>query len=231
MPELLRPYLLPIHREGHRFVAIGVVVTVVLFVISVWLGVVGLLLTVFMCAFFRDPQRVVPLRKGLVVAPGDGRIVEVAPVTPPDELGLGDKPRVRIAIFLSVFNVHIQRSPVAGRIERMIETQGEFLNAADPEASYKNERKAMVLTMADGVEIAVVQIAGWVARRIITFVSEGEPLGAGERYGLIRFGSRVELYLPPGVSAQVCEGQYVSGGETVLADLLSKEGPREAITV
>lgn len=231
MPEILKPYLLPIHREGHRFVVIGTVVTIVLFFVSGWLGAVGLLLTVFMVAFFRDPPRVVPLRKGLVVAPGDGRIVEVASVVPPEELELGDTPRVRVAIFLSVFNVHIQRSPVAGRIERFVETEGVFLNAADPNASYKNERKAMILEMADGNRIAVVQIAGWVARRIVTFVSEGEPLGAGERYGLIRFGSRVEVYLPPGANAQVAEGQYVAGGETVIADLQSSEGPREAITV
>ncbi|MHA1523730.1 MAG: phosphatidylserine decarboxylase [Alphaproteobacteria bacterium] len=231
MPDFLRPCFIPIHREGHRFVAIGAILTLVLFFVSGWLGAISLLLTLFVATFFRDPQRVVPLRKGLVVAPGDGRIVEVAAVTPPVELGLGPEKRVRVAIFLSVFNVHIQRSPVAGRIERFIETQGEFLNAADPDASYKNERKAMILAMADGTQIAVVQIAGWVARRILTFVQEGEPLGAGERYGLIRFGSRVETYLPPGVNAQVCEGQYVSGGETVIADLASKEGPREAITV
>ncbi len=193
--------------------------------------IAGMLVTLFVAAFFRDPPRVVPLTKGLIVAPGDGRIVDITTVEPPDELGLEPGERVRIAIFLSVFDVHIQRAPIAGRIARYIYTPGRYTNAVNPNAGRENERKAMIIETADGTEIAVVQIAGWIARRIVTFLGEGEPLGIGERYGLIRFGSRVELYLPSGVAAQVGVGQYVSGGETVLADVDSGLAAREMITI
>jgi len=230
--DTIDPFLIPIHRIGRPFVAASAIGSVVLWLfLGFGFFIAGLLLTVFVASFFRDPPRVVPLTKGLVVAPGDGRIVDVTTVEPPEELGLEPGQRVRIAIFLSVFDVHIQRAPIAGRIARYIYTPGRFTNAVSPDAGRENERKAMIIETADGTEIAVVQIAGWIARRIVTFLGEGEPLGIGERYGLIRFGSRVELYLPPGVSAQVGEGQYVSGGETVLADMESGLAAREMITI
>lgn len=236
MPTSIRdsvePFLVPVHREGRRFIAIAAVLSLVLWVFAGFgLFVIGLLATAFVAAFFRDPARIVPLSKGLVVSPGDGRVVEVEEVEPPDELGLASGRRVRIAIFLSVFDVHIQRAPIAGRIARYIYTPGGFTNAVSPDAGRDNERKAMIIETADDTEIAVVQIAGWVARRIVTFLNEGDVLGIGERYGLIRFGSRVELYLPPGATSRVGVGQYVRGGETVLADL-GDDGPaREMITI
>ena len=147
---------------------------------------------------------------------------------PPVELGLGDAERVRVSIFLSVFDVHINRAPVAGRIVRSIYVPGSFLNAAVDKASEENERRGLVIAGADGVEIAVVQIAGLIARRIVTFAKEGDSVGVGERFGLIRFGSRVDLYLPPGHGALVAVGQRAVGGETVLADLKSTEPEREA---
>ena len=236
MPTSLRdsvqPFLIPVHPIGRPFIAIAAAIALALWIFFGFGGfVIGLLATAFVAAFFRDPPRIVPLTKGLIVAPGDGRIVEVAAVEPPDELGLEPGRRVRIAIFLSVFDVHIQRAPVGGRIARYIYTPGQFVNAVSPDAGRDNERKAMIIETPDGTEVAVVQIAGLIARRIVTFLKEGEPLGIGERYGLIRFGSRVELYLPPGTVAQVAEGQYVRGGETVLADSQSELPPREMITI
>jgi len=230
--DTVEPFLIPIHRIGRPFVAAAAIASVVLWIfLGFGFFIAGVLVTLFVAAFFRDPPRVVPLTKGLIVAPGDGRIVDVTTVEPPDELGLEPGERVRIAIFLSVFDVHIQRAPIAGRIARYIYTPGRYTNAVSPDAGRENERKAMIIETADGTEIAVVQIAGWIARRIVTFMGEGEPLGIGERYGLIRFGSRVELYLPPGVAAQVGVGQYVSGGETVLADTDSGLAAREMITI
>ena len=185
-------------------------------------------MTAWIAYFFRDPARVTPLREGLVVAPADGRISAIERVRPPTELGLGEAQRLRVSIFLSVFDVHINRSPVAGRIARSIYVPGSFLNAALDKASEENERRGLVIATAGDSEIAVVQIAGLIARRIVTFVSEGDSVGVGERFGLIRFGSRVDLYLPPGRGALVAVGQRAIGGETVLADLRSEEPEREA---
>jgi phosphatidylserine decarboxylase len=188
----------------------------------------AVLVTAWIAYFFRDPARVTPLREGLVVAPADGRISAIERVRPPTELGLGEAQRLRVSIFLSVFDVHINRSPVAGRIARSIYVPGSFLNAALDKASEENERRGLVIATAGDSEIAVVQIAGLIARRIVTFVSEGDSVGVGERFGLIRFGSRVDLYLPPGRGALVAVGQRAIGGETVLADLRSEEPEREA---
>jgi phosphatidylserine decarboxylase len=171
---------------------------------------------------------VTPLREGLIVAPADGKIQSIERVRPPAELGLGEVERLRISIFLSVFDVHINRAPVAGRIERSIYVPGLFVNAAMDKSSEDNERRALILAMPGGDDIAVVQIAGLIARRIVTFKGEGDSVGVGERIGLIRFGSRVDLYLPPGRSALVAVGQRAIGGETVLADLRSQEAEREA---
>jgi phosphatidylserine decarboxylase len=218
----------PVHSEGYKFLAIGAVVTLLLFLLLPPLAWLAALATAFLAYFFRDPARVTPLRDGLVIASGDGRITAIERVRPPAELGLGEAERTRISTFLSVFDVHINRAPVAGRITRSIYVPGSFFNAAHDKASEENERRGIVIATAAGADIAVVQIAGLIARRIVTFVSEGESVGVGQRFGLIRFGSRVDVYLPPGRSALVSIGQRAVGGETVLADLRSDEAEREA---
>lgn len=218
----------PVHRDGHKFVMAAAALALVFLYLWPPLGWLLVGVAGFIAYFFRDPERVTPLREGLVVAPADGRISAIDAVRPPSELGLDETERQRISIFLSVYDVHIQRSPVAGRIKRSVYVPGAFFNAALDKASEENERRAIVIEQADGTEIAAVQIAGLIARRIVTFKTEGASLGVGERYGLIRFGSRVDLYLPPGKSSLVAVGQTVIGGETVLADLKSSEPEREA---
>jgi len=182
-------------------------------------------LTVWCALFFRDPVRVTPVREGLVVSPADGRVSLISMVMPPAELGLGDKPLLRISVFMSVFNCHVNRSPVAGRIDRIAYRPGAFINAELDKASEDNERNSLVISTPDG-RIGVVQIAGLVARRIVSFVREGQSLGAGERFGLIRFGSRLDVYLPEGTKALVAVGQTAVAGETVLADLRLGDGGR-----
>jgi phosphatidylserine decarboxylase len=218
----------PVHNDGFKFLAIGAGVTLLLFLLWPPLGWLAALATAWIAYFFRDPVRVTPLREGLVVAPGDGRIVAIEHVRPPPELMLAEGERLRVSIFLSVFDVHINRVPVAGRVARSIYVPGSFLNAALDKASEENERRGTVIAMADGTEIAVVQIAGLIARRILTFVAEGDSVGVGQRLGLIRFGSRVDLYLPLGRGSLVAVGQRAVGGETVIADLKSDEMDREA---
>jgi len=218
----------PVHRDGWKFIGIGLVLTILLGLLSSTLGWILALLTAWVAYFFRDPVRVTQQREGLIVAPADGRISAIETVRPPAELGLGDQERVRISTFLSVFDVHINRTPVPGLIQRSVYVPGAFLNAALDKASEENERRSLVVRMSDGTDIAVVQIAGLVARRILTFVGEGESVGAGQRIGLIRFGSRVDVYLPPGRHALVAVGQTAIGGETVLADLKSEEPERQA---
>ncbi|HRN85169.1 MAG TPA: phosphatidylserine decarboxylase [Hyphomicrobium sp.] len=220
--------LAPVHRDGHKFVAIGLIVTLVFFFVWPPLGWIAALITAWIIYFFRDPDRVTPLRDGLIVAPADGKVSLIEKVRPPAELGLGEEERVRVSIFLSVFDVHIQRAPLAGRIARSIYVPGAFLNAELDKASEENERRTIVIETATGLSVAVVQIAGLVARRIVTFVAEGDSIGVGERFGLIRFGSRVDTYLPPGAFPAVAVGQRAIGGETVLADLRSVEPEREA---
>jgi phosphatidylserine decarboxylase len=220
--------VVPVHPDGFKFLAIGAGICLLLFLLWPPVAWLAVLATAWVAYFFRDPPRVTPLRDGLVIAPGDGRVAAIEHVRAPVELGLGEAERVRVSIFLSVFDVHINRAPVAGRIARSIYVPGSFLNAAADKASEENERRGIVIAAADGVEIAVVQIAGLIARRIVTFVQEGDSVGVGERLGLIRFGSRVDLYLPPGHGALVAVGQRAVGGETVLADLKSDEPEREA---
>lgn len=218
----------PIHRDGHKFVAIALGVTLLFFLIWPPLGWIGALAATWVAYFFRDPDRVTPLREGLVVAPADGRISAIERVRPPQELGLGEDMRTRISIFLSVFDVHVNRAPTAGRITRSVYTPGAFFNAELDKASEENERRGLVVLMPSGGEIGVVQIAGLVARRIVTFVSEGDTVGVGQRIGLIRFGSRVDVYLPAEGRPLVAVGQRAVAGETVLADLKSSEPEREA---
>ncbi len=220
--------LAPVHRDGHKFIAIGLGVTLILFFIWPALGWVAAIVTAWVIYFFRDPDRVTPLREGLIIAPADGKVSLIEKVRPPAELGLGDEERTRISIFLSVFDVHIQRAPVAGRIIRSLYMPGAFLNAALDKASEENERRTIVIETATGTKVAVVQIAGLVARRIVTLAAEGDTIGVGERFGLIRFGSRVDTYLPPGAFPAVAIGQRAIGGETILSDLRSTEPEREA---
>jgi phosphatidylserine decarboxylase len=220
--------IVPVHSDGYKFLAIGAGVCLLLFLVWPPLAWIAVLITAYIAYFFRDPPRVTPLRDGLIIAPGDGRISAIEQVRPPAELGLGDEPRLRISIFLSVFDVHINRAPVAGRVARSVYVPGSFLNAALDKASEENERSCLVISTNNNMEIAVVQIAGLIARRIVTFIREGDTVGVGERYGLIRFGSRVDTYLPPGHGALVAVGQRAVGGETILADLKSDEPEREA---
>lgn len=214
----------PIHRDGMKFVAIFAAVTFVLFALNTILGWIGVIATVWCAFFFRDPERIVPMREGLVVSAADGRISAIEEVVPPKELSLGAEPVTRVSVFLSVFDVHINRAPIAGRILRSVYVPGLFLNAELDKASEENERRALVIESGGGHQIGVVQIAGLVARRILTFVGEGQAIGKGERIGLIRFGSRVDVYLPKGIAPLVCVGQTAIGGETVLADLTGAQG-------
>lgn len=228
--ETISNNLAPVHRDGWKFVAIAGAAALLLWFLLPFsiLAYLALGITVYVAYFFRDPERVTPLRDGLVIAPADGKISAIDTVRPPAELGLGDERRQRISIFLNVLDVHINRSPVAGRITRSVYVPGAFLNAALDKASEENERRSLVITQQSGTEIAVVQIAGLIARRIVTFRGEGASVGVGERFGLIRFGSRVDVYLPPGRTSLVAVGQRTVGGETVLADLKSTEPEREA---
>jgi phosphatidylserine decarboxylase len=224
----LADVLVPIHRDGHKFVAAGVLLALVLFLLWPTLAWLVLIATGCVAYFFRDPDRVTPLREGLVIAPADGRIVAVEKVRPPPELGFGDGERTRVSMHLSVFDVHVNRSPVAGRIIRSIYVPGAFYNPTLDKASEENERRILIIAMATGLEIAVAQIAGVVCRRIVTFAGEGDSLDVGQRFGLIRFGSRVDVYLPVGRAAHVSVGQRTIAGETVLADLASDEPERQA---
>jgi phosphatidylserine decarboxylase len=214
----IRQQMVPISPEGYPFIGAFAIASLFLFWLWTPLGWIGTVLTLWCVYFFRDPPRVTPVRDGIVVAPADGRISMVTSAAPPHELGLGDKLLPRVSIFMSVFDCHINRSPVAGKIERIVYQPGKFINADLDKASADNERNSVVIATGNA-RIAVVQIAGLVARRIVCFVREGQPLGAGERFGMIRFGSRLDVYLPEGVTPQVAVGQTSIAGETVLADL------------
>jgi phosphatidylserine decarboxylase len=218
----------PVHPDGHKFIAIGAALTLLFFLLYPPVGWLLAILTAWVVYFFRDPHRVTPLRPGLVVSAADGKISAVEKVVPPPELGMGMDERVRISTFLSIFDVHINRAPVAGRIIRSLYVPGAFLNAALDKASEENERRSIVIETPSDGDVGVVQIAGLVARRIVTFSEVGDAVGIGERFGLIRFGSRVDIYLPPGKGALVSVGQRAIAGETVLADLHSAEPEREA---
>ena len=221
----IRAQIPPVHPEGYPFIGGFALASLVLFLLWTPLGWIGTLLTVWGALFFRDPVRVTPVREGIVVSPADGRISMITQVLPPAELGLGDKPLTRISVFMSVFNCHVNRSPVAGRIERIAYRPGKFINAELDKASEANERNSLVISTPGG-RIGVIQIAGLVARRIVSFVREGQSIGAGERFGLIRFGSRLDVFLPEGAKSLVSEGQTAVAGETVLADFNLGDGGR-----
>lgn len=223
----IRAQIPPIHREGYPFIGAFAVVSLILYLIWSPLGWIGAGLTVWCVLFFRDPQRVTPLRDGLIVSPADGRVSMIAPVVPPPELQqqLGDQPLLRISVFMSVFNCHVNRAPVAGRIERIAYRPGKFINAELDKASDDNERNSLVIVTPTG-KVGVTQIAGLIARRIVSFVREGQTVGAGERFGLIRFGSRLDVYLPLDTKPLVSVGQTSIAGETVLADFHIGDGGR-----
>ncbi|WP_238368213.1 phosphatidylserine decarboxylase [Mesobacterium pallidum] len=212
-------FIKPMHPEGRRFVAIFAIITVALFLVSGLLGWIGVCLTIWCYYFFRDPERVTPARPGLVVSPADGIVSLIEAAVPPAELGMPDTALTRVSIFMSVFNCHVNRVPISGRITKIAYRPGKFFNASLDKASSDNERNGLRIEMEDGRDLAVVQIAGLVARRIVCFTSEGNVLATGERFGLIRFGSRLDVYLPEGVVPQVALGQTMIAGETVIADL------------
>ena len=216
--DSIRKQLVPITPEGYPFIGAFALASLILFWIWTPLGWIGTVLTVWCIYFFRDPPRVTPVREGLIVSPADGRISMVTTTPPPHELGLGPKPMLRISVFMSVFDCHVNRSPVAGRVEKILYQPGKFLNADLDKASVDNERNSLVIATG-GTRIAVVQIAGLIARRIVCYVKESQPVGAGERFGMIRFGSRLDVYLPEGTQPLVAVGQTALSGETVLADL------------
>ena len=226
--DMLSTVVKPIHREGVKFIAIFGVLAVVLFLIWQPLGWIGLGLTIWCYYFFRDPLRHVPAREGLLVSPADGVISLIEPAVPPAELEMDARPLTRVSVFMNVFNCHVNRVPIGGKITRIAYRPGKFLNASLDKASEDNERNGLVLQMADGRQVGVVQIAGLVARRILCEVTEGAELATGARFGLIRFGSRVDVYLPDGVEPLVALGQVMISGETVIADLKSDEPRRMA---
>jgi phosphatidylserine decarboxylase len=211
--------LAPPHPAGRPFVLGGLVAVLLGLALASWLAWSGLLFTLLCLFFFRDPERVAPGRPGALVAPADGRVVSVIPAVPPAELGLGLTPRWRVSTFLSVLNVHVNRVPADAIITRIAYRHGSFMNASLDKASEANERNAIALRLPDGREIAVVQIAGLIARRIVCDLREGDAVHAGQRLGIIRFGSRADLYLPEGVRPIVAVGQTMVGGETVIAEL------------
>jgi len=227
---LLSSFIKPMHREGIRFVAIFALITVFLFWLSNILGWAGVVLTIWCYYFFRDPKRTTPTRDGLVISPADGIVSLIEKAVPPAELGLSDGPLTRISVFMNVFNCHVNRAPVPGKITKVAYRPGKFLNASLDKASVDNERNSICIEMADGRHIVATQIAGLVARRIVSFVTAPTQIQAGERFGLIRFGSRVDVYLPEGVNPLVTVGQGMIAGETVLADLNSTEEQRTART-
>jgi len=217
--NLLGTFIKPMHKEGIKFVAAFAVVTVGLFLVSDFLGWIGVLLTIWCYYFFRDPERVTPQRDGLVISPADGIVSLIEPAIPPAELGMPDTPLTRVSVFMSVFNCHVNRTPIAGEITAIAYRPGKFLSADLDKASDDNERNSLRIKMLDGRDLAVVQIAGLVARRIVCFVEPGAQMQTGERFGLIRFGSRLDVYLPDGVDPMVSVGQTMIAGETVLAEL------------
>ena len=212
-------FIKPMHPEGRKFVAIFAAITLVLFAIEDVLGWIGVGLTIWCYYFFRDPERVTPDASGLVISPADGVVSLIEPAVPPRELGLPEQELTRVSVFMSVFDCHVNRAPVAGEIEKIAYKPGKFLNASLDKASEDNERNSLVIRMEDDRILTVTQIAGLVARRIVSFTQEGAVLDRGERFGLIRFGSRLDVYLPEGVTRSVKIGQTMIAGETVLADL------------
>ncbi|HIM76573.1 MAG TPA: phosphatidylserine decarboxylase [Rhodospirillales bacterium] len=226
----MKTLLVPIHPAGWPFIALFAAGTVALNLFSDALGIAGVVLTLWCVYFFRDPERITPVREGLIISPADGVVKMIDKAPPPKELNMGDKDRWRICVFMNVFNVHVNRIPISGTVTALNYRPGKFLNASLDKASELNERQSLGLTLDGGKDIAFVQIAGLVARRILCDVTEGKEMKTGERFGMIRFGSRVDVYLPDGVKPMVAVGQTAIAGETVIADIQAKEPVRAGET-
>ena len=222
----VKSVLVPINRAGWPFIAIFAVASLLLGLLAEPLGWIGVILTAWCAYFFRDPDRVTPARSGLLISPADGRVSAIEPASPPAELEMDERPRTRVSIFMNVFNVHVNRAPADGTVTKVAYHKGKFFNAELDKASEHNERMSLHLQTDEGPDIAVVQIAGLIARRILCYLSGGETVRAGERFGLIRFGSRVDVYLPHDVAPLVSIGQLAIAGETVIADLRAQEPAR-----
>jgi phosphatidylserine decarboxylase len=226
---VLRRVLAPLHPDGFKFVLAAALATVLLFLVWTPAGWAAAIVTLWMVYFFRDPWRVTPTREGLLVSPADGIVMSVTPARPPPELEMGDAEVARIGIFLNIFDVHVTRAPVGGRVAALRHTKGRFVDASREEASLNNERMAIRVAPPEGPEIAYVQVAGLLARRIVCDLREGQHIAAGQRMGIIRFGSRVDVYCPPPYVTMVVAGQRMVGGETVLADRFAQEPPRQGM--
>ncbi|AFL49438.1 phosphatidylserine decarboxylase [Sinorhizobium fredii] len=222
--ETVRNALVPVHKEGYRFIAIFFVVSLILGFLWEPLMWIGFLLTAWCAYFFRDPERMTPIDDDLVISPADGRVSSIATVVPPEELGLGSEPMLRISVFMNVFDCHVNRAPMSGTVRRIAYRAGSFLNAELDKASLDNERNGLVVETSHGA-VGVVQIAGLVARRILCWTTENASLEGGERFGLIRFGSRVDVFLPDGAQPRVSLDQKAIAGETVIAEFGSSKGP------
>ena len=227
--NMLKIVAVPMHREGRKFVALFAAITLGLSFVWEPLFWMGSGATIWCYYFFRDPVRVIPQREGLVLSPADGVVSLIQEVVPPSELDLGNEPIVRVSVFMNVFNCHVNRAPVAGKIKHTVYRHGKFLNASFDKASEFNERNCVTIEAVDGLKIGVVQIAGLIARRIVCFVKEGDRIEVGERFGLIRFGSRLDVYLPKGVAPAVAIGTTAVAGETILADLMAPDLPAVGI--
>ena len=224
--SLLDNVLVPIAREGWPFIGIFGLISLILYFVYAPLGWIGLVLTLWCVYFFRNPDRVTPEREGLIISPADGIVQMIAEVSPPEELDMGSEPVVRVSVFMNVFDCHVNRIPCDGRIGKLVYVPGHFLNASLDKASEENERQMVRIDLESGAFVGAVQIAGLVARRIVCYLEEDQIVLAGERFGLIRFGSRVDIYLPHGALSHAVIGQKCVSGETVLADLKSDEAAR-----
>ncbi len=222
-------FLVPLHRDGWKFVALFAAGTAGLFWLWQPLGWAGLVMTLWCAYFFRDPPRVSPIGPNWVLSPADGVVSSVGPAAPPPEIGLGEASLTRISVFMNVFNVHVNRSPADGEVAALAYRPGRFFNASLDKASEFNERQAMRITASAGPALGIVQIAGLIARRIRCDAKVGDSLRAGQRFGLIRFGSRVDVYLPAGVTPLVSVGQTMIAGESVVADLAASEPARSTV--
>mgnify|MGYP005634273035 FL=1 len=208
-----------IHKEGWKFATIFFLTSLLLLMVWLPFAIIGFLLTFFVVWFFRDPDRKTPNIKNKIISPADGKICLIDRAKPPKELSMDSKEMFRICVFMNVFNVHVNRSPVKGTIREIVYKKGQFLNASLDKASEKNERNSLIIETDDNKEIIVTQIAGLIARRILSFVSNRDKIDVGERFGLIRFGSRVDIYLPEGSKAAVKIGDTVKAGETIIGSL------------
>ena len=222
--DALKTVTFPIHKEGYKFIIIFALVTIFLSMLSNFLGLVGLVLTLWCIFFFRDPERVTPIDDSAIISPADGVVTRVDyGVSAPDDLELGDAKFNKISVFLNVFNVHVNRVPVAGEVTKVSYKPGKFLSANAAEASEENERNSVIIKTANGDEVIFVQVAGLVARRIVSDIKEGQEVASGDRYGIIRFGSRADIYLSEDVEIKALIGQTMIGGETIIARFSSEQ--------